>query len=752
MKSRTLNQTLGWLLATVIIPLLLGTLLLLYVQGLQEQRAAQRQLAVLAQTLMQTVDRELAVGREQLEVIAASPMVGKKDWLALQSFARDVTSRRPGNVIGFVEADGQQLFNTVSVLGQPQPNLWNLGGSNAEANWEGYSLPVSSQLLTKEVFDTGKPAYSDLYYGLNTRKPALAISIPIREAGAVRYALTLSFSPALLQQLIDSAVHEPGLRAAVIDRRGIVMASSAAASSKLGDKVDPLGGKPNSPVGVYERVARDGEVVQGAYAVSPINGFEIRVSKSSSTLTEFVSSSTAGWVAMVLSAIFASAFLARRAARRLSEPLRAMGDAARDGHTNALQTTRIAELDVLISALKTGALAEQYRREALVHEAQRTEALAALKRADEQKDEFLATLAHELRNPLAPIRTANELIRRAAPDDDRVRRPSDIIERQVGHMARLVDDLLDVSRISRGTVQLRTQPLDLVALTRAAADALRPVFAGAGLSLKEQPLAQAPTVVDGDAMRLTQCVNNLLNNAVKFTPRGGSVRFSVAQHERQAEIAVKDTGIGLQAESLDKIFELFAQEHPSGSGGNAGLGIGLALTRKLVEMHGGSINASSAGVGSGSTFRIRLPLATMPVPVPAQRDVGVEYARSVGTRILVVDDNVDAAESFAETLSLFGFSANVAYNGKAALQAAARSTPQAVLLDIGLPDMTGHEVARQLKEMDPSVVLIALSGWGQESDRQKSRESGFDAHLTKPADVRTVVDLLNELLTQRKLP
>lgn len=746
MRPRTLNQTLGWLLASVIVPLILGALLLLYVQALQDQRAAQKQLVVLAQTLMQTVDRELAVGLEQLEVIAAAPMVNKRDWLSLQAFAMEVVKRRPGSVIGLVEQGGQQIFNTRSDLSKPQPNLWKLAENRAEATWEGYSLPVSSQLLTKKVFDSGKTNYSDLYYGMNTRKPALAISVPIKDAGEVRYALTLSFRPDRLQQLIDATVVESGLRVALIDRRGIVIASNAAAASKLGDRTTPFSGMTESAVGTFERTARDGTSVQGAYSVSPINGFVVRVARPSETFVDFVRSSTASWMALVLTAFLASVFLAGRAARRIGSPLRAMGNAVRLGQTEALPPTRIAELTVLTEALQSGARAEQHSRETLIVETQRSEALAALRRAAKEKDEFLATLAHELRNPLAPIRTATELIRRAAAGNDSVKRAADIIERQVGHMARMVDDLMDVSRISNGTVKLSIQPLDVVALTRNAADALRPSFSSAGLGLFEQPMAEGPIIVNGDAMRLTQCINNLFSNAIKFTPKGGTVVFGITQHEASAEIRVKDTGIGLEGKSLEKIFELFAQVRPSGSGGNTGLGIGLALTRKIVELHGGSVSASSEGSNCGSTFLIKLPLLEESISLPNEgSDIEVSYPPSVGTQILVVDDNIDAADLLAETLALYGFVTQVAYNGEMALRTAAQSPPSAVLLDIGLPDITGYEVAKQLRDLSPRIFLIALSGWGNDSDQQRSRESGFDAHLTKPAEIKIIVDLLTSM-------
>jgi PAS domain S-box-containing protein len=1031
LRPRNLNQALGWLLACVMVPLLLGAMALLVVQWRQQQQLAQHQLSALARTLVHAVDRELDNGRAQLEVIAASPLMDTGDWEQLHRFGSEVARPRPGSLIALVGSDGQVLLNTTVPWGQPLPNLWKLGDEHREILWEGRSLPVSSQSVTRQVFELGHAVYSDLYYGIRLQRPTLAVAVPVIRKGKVLYALTLSFPPALLEQLMRSAVNAPGLRALLVDRRGIVVASNAAAAVRLGDKAMPISVAPDSSTGHYELTARDGTSVRGAYAMSANNGFIVRASVERAFSP--VLATPWAWVALMVAALGASVLLASLLGRRLARPLRELGDGARSGQLPPdSPATGIAEIDALGQAVRAGAEAERQRREehllrvtaqqqeALVkhsevrlkrvldqlfvfvgvldldgrlvevnaiplrragiqsrdvigkpfwecdwwthdgavaqqvreaaqraavgetvrfdiygkfddgqlltvdlqlaplrddagritnliatgvdvqprvaalrdlersearaiesarrldtahrmleatleaapvgiavtdpqcqllqinhagaellglanaanrslanqslrgwqhtdgtHEAvpllpdqwplqqalaqrravtniidiapadgavrrrtvlmsaapvldaggeliagvvvevdltQRVQAEAALRRADRQKDEFLATLAHELRNPLAPIRNAVELIRLRAPEDATVKRAQVIIERQVLHLSRLVDDLLDVSRIAMGTIQLRQETLDLGAVALNAVDAVRSMLEAAGLTL-EQQIGQPPILVRGDATRLSQCILNLLNNAVKFTPRGGHVLLRVAQEGPMAVVEVTDTGHGVSPANVERIFELFVQEQPSGFGGNTGLGIGLALTRKLVELHGGTVRAASAGPGHGSTFRIELPAAGAAAADHDQVPTG-HAADGSGARVLVVDDNRDAADTLGEMLAMSGFAVTTKYSGESAASAVEQDAPDAVLLDIGLPDIDGYEVCRRIRRCGVSKqpVVIALTGWGQDTDRDRATAAGFNGHLTKPAEPDRIVALLKELLTDGRSP
>ena len=748
-KPKNLNQVLGLLLFFVTVPLLLGVLALLVAQARHERQLAHTQLSALAATLVQAVDRELDHGKAQLEVLAASSLVDKREWQELYAYGSEITRSRPGSLIALVDPKGQQLVNTAVPLGQPLPNLWSLGQQNQEALWEGNKLPLSSQNLTRDVFEKNRVIYSDLYYGLLIKRPTLALSVPVVRNTKVAYALVLSFPPALIERLIRQSVNVPGLRAAVIDRHLTVVASNEASASRMGNAASRLDIPADSAAGMFETTSRDGTPVQGTYAVSAVNGFTVRVAFPQAGLGTSWPGVSTGWILLVVAVLLVSVLLVGSLGGRLARSLRELGEAVRDGKPPEGKVSGITEIDLLAQALRTGAQAERKRREDLVINTQRQQTELELRKADRQKDEFLATLAHELRNPLAPIRTAVELIRQRQPADTVVQRARDVIERQVSHLSRLVDDLLEVSRITMGTIHLRQEPLDLGVLVAAVAESAEATVHAAGLSLTMQP-AGAPVMVNGDATRLSQCVMNLVNNAVKFTPLGGRITLRVSQEGAQGVVEVSDNGIGISAGNLDRIFELFVQANPSGTHGHTGLGIGLALTRKLVALHGGAVHAASAGVGQGSRFRIELP----PSSGLAVQDAPEEIPGGLvpgGARVLVVDDNRDAADMLGEMLGLFGFQTQVEYTGEAALRAVLARAPDALLLDIGLPDMDGYQVCRRIRAMAglAQPVLIALTGWGQESDREQAHAAGFDGHLTKPADPDSVVAMLNEKLVVR---
>ncbi len=1032
LRPRNINQALAWLLVSVMVPLLLGAVGLLEAQWREEQKLAQNQLSALAQTLLHAVDSEFDHGRTQLEVMAASPLIDVADWQQLHRFGSEVAMRRPGSLITLVGPDGQTLLNTALPWGQPLSNLWKLGDENREVLWNGRSLPLSSQTLTRQVFERGQTVYSDLYYGVRVQQPRLALAVPVTRQGQVRYALVFSLPPALLDQLIRSAVNAPGLRAVLVDRRGLVVATNEAAAARLGDQATPIPMAPGSAAGHYEIKVRDGTTVRGAYAVSANNGFVVRASLPLQGVFWPARGTFGGWVVLVVAALVASVLLATLMGQRLAQPLRELAQRSQRGEPPSEgPASGMAEIDALTDALRAGVDAERQRieehvlrvmaqqqeevvkqsearlkrvldqlfvfvgvldveghlvegnaiplrragirsrdvmgklfwecywwihdeavaqqvRQAALRAAQgevvrldvqgrfeggqlltvdlqlaplrdadghitnliasgvdvearvaalrelersqaeaiesarrldaeqrmlqatleaapvgiavadpqcqllrinragaellgiasaanrnaasqslrawkhqpgspspeavpllpdqlplqralaqrravtgvidiapadgavrrrtvlmsaapvldaageliagvlvqvditkRVQAEAALRRADRQKDEFLATLAHELRNPLAPIRTAVELIRRTNPTDPTVQRARTIIERQVLHLSRLVDDLLDVSRISFGTIELRQETLDLGGAAVSAVESIGATVEAAGLTLERQ-IGQSPVLVRGDATRLVQCILNLLNNAVKFTPRGGHIVLRVGQEGPMAVVEVSDNGNGILSENLDRIFELFVQEQPSGFGGNTGMGIGLALTRKLVELHGGTVRAASAGPGQGSTFRIELPtVAAEAAGHPAE--AAMERAVSgAGTRLLVVDDNRDAADTLGEMLAMSDFVVTTEYGGEAAVRAVERDAPDAVLLDIGLPDIDGYEVCKRIRHLPVSrqPVVIALTGWGQDEDRARAMAAGFNAHLTKPAEPERILALLQELLPE----
>jgi PAS domain S-box-containing protein len=370
---------------------------------------------------------------------------------------------------------------------------------------------------------------------------------------------------------------------------------------------------------------------------------------------------------------------------------------------------------------------------------------ADLAEADHRKSEFLATLAHELRNPLAPIRTGLDLMRFAPQDGAALARVQQMMERQLGHLIHLVDDLLDVARITRGKIELKKEPVDLRAIVVTAVETSAALIEGNGHALSVE-LPEEPLELEADVTRLVQVLSNLLNNAAKYTPAGGHILLGARREDGQAVVTVSDTGVGIAPEALGAVFEMFTQVRSSLDRAQGGLGIGLSLVRRLVELHGGRVGAASAGPGQGSTFTVRLPLrAAGRRGVAGQTDGGrAAGPGSRALRVLVVDDNEDAADCLVALLGLLGHSTRVAHDGPAACRAAQEFTPDVAFLDIGLPGMSGHDVARAIRRAPAlrHMVLIALTGWGAAADLAQSQEAGFDQHLTKPVSFEALAQAL----------
>ena len=373
------------------------------------------------------------------------------------------------------------------------------------------------------------------------------------------------------------------------------------------------------------------------------------------------------------------------------------------------------------------------------------EQAAALQEADRRKDEFLAMLAHELRNPLAPVSHAVEILRQGAAPAE-VQWARGLIERQVQQMTRMVDDLLDISRITRGKLGLHKEPVNIAAIITQAVEEVRPLCD----RKKHQLTVSLPAErvwVHADPIRLTQVVANLLNNAAKYSDKGGQIALTADRNGDEITVKVRDNGIGIPAEVLPHVFNPFMQEDRLQDRDKGGLGIGLALVRSLVELHGGSVQAFSAGRGHGSEFTVRLQGLTQ-APQPTESPKTSDRGQAPKRRILVVDDHEDAARSLKILLDLHGHDVQVALNGLSALETALAQVPEIVLLDIGLPHMDGLEVARRFREHDrlKRVILVALTGYGQDEDRRRSQEAGFNAHLVKPVDLNTLHEVLASLL------
>jgi signal transduction histidine kinase/ActR/RegA family two-component response regulator len=368
-----------------------------------------------------------------------------------------------------------------------------------------------------------------------------------------------------------------------------------------------------------------------------------------------------------------------------------------------------------------------------------------LRDQDRRKDEFLATLAHELRNPLAPLRNGLQVVRLS--EDRAVReRAQEMMDRQLGHMVRLIDDLLDVSRISRNKMELRRSRVRLSDVLGSAVETARPVIDAAGHHL-ELALPADPVVLDADLTRLAQVFSNLLTNSAKYTPPGGRIRMSAESRDGTVTIEIRDTGIGIPAAALPTLFDLFSQVDRSIERTTGGLGIGLALVKGLVEMHGGVVTAESEGPGRGSTFSVQLPVADQPAEAAAGTPADAGRWKRPGRRVLVVDDNRDSAVSMATLLELLGDEVRTAHDGLAAVETAEAFRPDVVLMDLGMPRLNGYEATRRIRQRPwgKEIAVIALTGWGQEADRIRSREAGCDGHLVKPVSLADLEKLLAEV-------
>jgi two-component system, sensor histidine kinase len=558
-------------------------------------------------------------------------------------------------------------------------------------------------------------------------------------------ALAFNDARTAQQNLAVLRVRPQILGAAVYTTSGALFASYSANRDDA-----RLPAKPGAPGYVIER----GELVVFQHIVENGELLGTVYLRSRYGLVERLTSYALILVAVMAAALVIAALVARRLQAGITQPLAAVTGVAREVMQRRDFSLRVpdhhsGEIGVLVAAFND-MLAEIGRRSDALQQANRTlehemhvreRAEEALRLADKRKDEFLATLAHELRNPLAPIRTGLDILRLRSGDAAATQRATDIMERQLRQMVRLVDDLLDVSRINTGKLAIKMGRVELKAVVNDALEVVRPFIELHGHELSIE-LPDRPVFLHGDATRLAQILSNLLNNAAKYTDRGGRVTLSARVEDKTLVVDVADTGIGLAPEMLDQVFEMFVQVDSTLERTNAGLGVGLSLARRLVELHGGTIAASSDGVGHGSRFTVRLPIVVD--PEPPTKPTPAAFISAETWRILLADDNVDFVNSIGALLSAMGHSVVITHTGPDALTAAARFCPDYAFLDIGLPQMSGYDLARGIRKLPcgPMTVMIAVTGWGQEKDRQLAFEAGFDHHLVKPVRFEQIEEIL----------
>jgi two-component system, sensor histidine kinase len=585
-----------------------------------------------------------------------------------------------------------------------------------------------------------------LLYEMTTYRSALIEDLQVQaDLVANATATALVFDDArVARQSLERLKQQPRIRAAaVFTADGRTFATWTGAS----DEPAPLPPDHAQPMTELRRLF--GSTIEVVY---PIEHERERVGSVYLRATHDVWSKAlnlAGLLAGVMAVSLAVAQLVfRRLQRGVTEPLKRVAEVAQQVIEHRDWTLRapdapvrdVAQLVQAFNAMldEVAARTGELEREM----AERQAAEGGLRQADRRKDEFLATLAHELRNPLAPIANAATLLRSAATDPTTRELAHTILERQLRQMVRLIDDLLDVSRVTTGKLSLHAERIDLVAVLRHAVELAEPVARQQQLALAAA-LPPHPCTMHGDGARLLQVFSNLLNNACRYTPAGGTIEVSLQEDGDEVEVTVRDSGIGIEPAMQRRIFDLFEQANKRLERGNAGLGIGLTLARQLVQLHGGDIAVDSAGLGHGSTFRVRLPLkraeadAAPPAssaPPPAGRPL----------RLLLADDNVDFANSLQRWLQSLGHRVTVVHDGEAALQAVLAAPPDVAILDIGMPGVNGYELARRLRSNagTAGTLLVAATGWGQPADKEAALRAGFDHHLVKPVDTDALQRIL----------
>jgi len=733
MKSVPLRQRLLLLAAAGIVPLAIVSSLALLAYFDQQREQAHRAGIEITRALATAVDAELRRSTSVLEVLATSPLLDTDDLAAfLVRSRRSLATQPQWRMMNLALPDGTQLINTAYATG-PLPN-------------------IADRASFEEVVQSNRPVVGNLARGPRGEW-ALPIRVPVERGGKLRYVLSAVISPDAFIELIQRQRVPGDWVVSIFDAKDQRIARSrdqqflaAAPAPGLKAMMD-TGDREGT--GLSRTI--EGDSVYTAYTRLTQPRWTIAIGVPRGLVERGAWASRAVLGSGVIFSIAIGVFVALWLARTVNEPMaRLRGDAKRLGHGEPVGpiVTEIREIrdvsDALVIASEERRIHEMEREELLARE---QAARAFAEAASKSKDEFLAMLGHELRNPLGAIGNAAALLENPRAGEDTRRQAREIIARQVGHLSRLTDDLLDASRALTGKIVLNRHPVDLA---EAAAQALRTLKA-AGRTRKHRVIEELqPVWIDADPIRIDQVVSNLVGNAVKYTPAGGSIRVVVEPEGNEAVLRVIDTGVGLSPELAARAFDLFVQGDRELDRSLGGLGIGLTLVRRLAQMHGGSASVESAGPEKGSEFIVRLPA----VEAPLVREIAPAAKHPVTARdVLVVEDNEDARETLSQLLRLAGHQVHAAADGPSGLKTALEVKPDIMLVDIGLPKMDGYEVARRIRgangEYQP--FMIAITGYGTPEDRQRAVDAGYDAHVVKPVDFQALEEVL-ERATSPSVP
>jgi signal transduction histidine kinase len=619
-RSRTLRQALAWLLAGALIPLLLISTFFLARQWVLQHEASLNRLRDLALALQLSVDRELALDQTALQILATSAAIEVGDWRTFYSEAQEAAKVRPGTWVVLGDRAEKTLINTLVPFGSSLPSFSDDAVTVRTREWGDRTLPFFDTRVLSAPLRTGVPRVSNLFYGPVRQGPVVALSVPVRRKDVVTYALGFAYAPerfvALLQQQPDSA----NVVMAIIDGNGVIIARNRYPERAIGRVAQPPFNESRTlpKESIVETATFDGVPAFFAHRRSDLTDWSIVVGVPRQDIVAPAQRSLVLWLGVLLTLLFGVTFLAHRFWRRVAIPLSVLASQARALGEREIDmpTTDIEEIKTLCIALDAATRAERGRREETAKrlEVEQREHLLTLQHAEElsaadrRKDEFLAMIGHELRNPLAPIMNGITAMQKLAADDPARQKLQAMMQRQARQLARLIEDVLDLARINAGKIVLRKEHLDLRKVIEEAAQAAEPAMQRRGHAFTVRLPAQH-VWVEGDEARLAQIVGNLLDNAAKYTDPGGEVTVALSDDGIHALVRVTDTGRGIPHELLPHVFDLYEQGDLSGVRAGGGLGIGLHVVKRLVEQHAGEAGVSSAGEGCGSVFEVRLPLA-----------------------------------------------------------------------------------------------------------------------------------------------
>lgn len=733
-RARPLRFHLLALTLGALVPVVAFSVLLVYRVTGQERAEAEQRLVERARLLADAVDRELSATMRTLEALAAAEHLDEAG--RLETFydeAQRVVATQPSWLkLRLMAPDGTLVMDSGKNL-EPPEGLVDVDGFD-------------------RVVRANEPSVGDLVRGPRGDL-AFAVRVPVRRAGTVVYVLSAVLSTdSIYRVIVGRGLDEGEWARSVLDAQGTVVARTRDHTRWVGKPAwtNVATGMSDMPHGLFEAETLEGERVLLGYARTGLGGWTTAVAVKRDVLYESLHQSLIAVLSLGGTLLLLSCAAALLLGRRLS---RAVADATRgaqalaSGEPPTILPSSVLELESLRGTLEQSArLLAERQRERDEHLARANAARAEAEAASRAKDEFLAMLGHELRNPLSPIVTALELIKfKERP----LGREHAVIDRQVRHLIRLVDDLLDIARITRGTVELKRVLVDMSAVVARAVEMASPLYEAKNHQLTIDVMRGL--VVDGDADRLAQVVANLLTNAARYTPNGGHIHVRGVREGKEIVLSVKDDGQGIAPELLPKVFDLFVQGPRKIDRREGGLGIGLTLVRRLSEAHGGRVEARSEGLGKGSTFIVRLPAASTSTGSIVQSVESPEH-KFRPMRLLVVDDNEDLAETLEIAFSRAGHEVALASDGPGALHVLESFRPDVAFLDLGLPVMDGYELAGQIRERlgENAPCLVAVTGYGQPEDRERTRAAGFVRHMVKPIDADSLLVTADELVRARK--